>query len=272
MKNFLLSFPRLTIALTVPEEFAADTQRAFFHAIRPWRNGPSHLAYVFRLTSDGFSLFKNGRLSGQSGSALEALCALEEEIENELIRAVGDWVAFHAGAVEMEGGACLIAGDPDTGKTTTTLNLIEMGAMFLCEEVAPVNPTTPLVHPYPQVLTLSRTCAEEYLSLYPFQSGELTIVDSQTARYHPFEAASGPVPLKTILIPGYDPFGTSRAEELLPADVFTELLGYCFPPNGDEEQLFDSVIRICEKARIFRVQAVSLQSLRECLREVFALK
>ena len=272
MKNFLLSFPRLTIALTVPEELAADTQRAFFHAIRPWRNAPSDLAYVFRLTSDGFSLFKNGRLSRQSGSALEALCGLEEEIENALIRAVGDWVAFHAGAVEMEGGACLIAGNPDTGKTTTTLNLIEMGGMFLCEEVAPVNPPTPLVHPYPQVLTLGRTGAEEYLSLYPFRNGKLMIVDSQTARYHPFEAASDPVPLRTILIPGYDPSGTSRAEELLPAEVVTELLGYCFPPNGDEEQLFDSVIRICEKARIFRIRSVSLQSMRECLKELFGLK
>jgi len=36
--------------------------------------------------------------------------------------------------------ACVIAGDPDTGKTTTTFNLIEMGQIFLCEEVVPVNP------------------------------------------------------------------------------------------------------------------------------------
>ncbi|MBW1784876.1 MAG: hypothetical protein JRL30_29540 [Deltaproteobacteria bacterium] len=272
MKNFLLSFPRLTIALTVPEELAADTQRTFFHATRPWRDAPSHQTYVLRPTSDGFSLLKNGRLSGQSGSAIEALCRIEEEIENELVRAVGDWVAFHAGAVEIDGGACLIAGDPDAGKTTTTLHMIEMGATFLCEEVAPVNPTTPLVHPYPQVLTLSRIYAEEYLALYPFRNGELMIVDAQTARYHPFEAASGPVPLKTILIPGYDPLATLRAEELLPADVFTELLGYCFPPNGDHERLFDSVIRICEEARIFRIRAASIRSMRECLKEIFGLK
>jgi hypothetical protein len=269
MKTFFLSFPRLHITLRVPDEIAADVQRVFLHSIRPPRDVPPHQEYVFNSTSNGFCFLKNGRLLGEFGSSFETLCSLEEDIENTLIRAIGDWVAFHAGAVKMGSAACLIAGNPDAGKTTTTLNLIEMGQTFLCEEVAPVNPATLLVHPYPQVLAFSRAYAEAYLSLYPVRYGELTIFDSQIARYHPFEAGSGPVPLKTILIPEYDCSMTSRTEELLPADVFTELLGYCFPPNGDEEHLFDSVIRICEEARIFRIRTNSLQSMRECLKEVF---
>lgn len=272
MKTFLLSFPRLPVALTVPEELAADTRRVFFHSIRPWGDAPPRQAYVLRFASDGFSLLKNGRLSGQFGSAFETLCRLEEDIEKTLIRAIGNWVAFHAGAVKMDSAACLIVGDPDAGKTTTTLNLIEMGHTFLCEEVAPMNPATRLVHPYPQVLTLSRAYAEAYLSLFPVQNGELTIVDSRTARYHPFEAGSGPASLKTILIPEYDASRTSGVAELQPANVLTELLGYCFPPNGDEEDLFDAVIRICVNARIFRIRSHSPKSLRECLKEVFGSK
>jgi hypothetical protein len=165
--------------------------------------------------------------------------------------------------------ACVIPGNPDTGKTISTFNLVEMGQIFLCEEIAPVDPETFLVYPYPRVLTLEGAYAEKYLSLYPAQNGELRILDSQMARYRPYAVGSDPVPLKTILIPAYDPFETPGIKELSPDDVFIELLGYCFPPNTDDEHLFDSVIRICEEAEIFRLRSNGLQSMRELLRELF---
>ncbi len=167
------------------------------------------------------------------------------------------------------GSACVIPGNPDTGKTTTTFNLIEMGQIFLCEEVVPVDPETLLVYPYPQVLTLSAAYAEEHLSLYPVKNGELKILDSLIARYHPYTAGSNPVPLKTLLLPAYDPYGTPGIEKLAPEEAFTELLGYCFPPNTNDEHLFDSVIKISEESEIFRLRTNSLQSMRELLKDLF---
>ncbi len=268
MKTFFLSFPRLNISLTAPEAIAADIQDAFFHSIRSDRNLPPQHEYVIETTSNGFSLLKAGQPARHFGSSLELICRLEEDIENALIRAIGNWVGFHAGAVMIGDTACVIVGNPDSGKTTTTFNLIEMGHTFLCEEVSPVDPETFLAYPYPQVLTLEGVYVEKYGSRYPVTNGELTILDSQTARYLPYAAGSDPVPLKTILIPAYDPSGTPGFEELSPGEVFTELLGYCFPPNRDEEHLFDSVIRICEKAEIFRLQTNGLQSMRKLLKEL----
>ena len=83
----------------------------------------------------------------------------------------------------------------------------------------------------PQVLTLEGAYAEKYLSHYPVQKGELKIPDPQMARYHPYAAGSDPIPLKTILMPAYDPSETPGIEELAPGEIFTELLGYCFPPQ-----------------------------------------
>jgi hypothetical protein len=165
--------------------------------------------------------------------------------------------------------ACVIAGNPDTGKTTTTFNLIEMGHIFLCEEVTPVDPGTLLVHPYPQVLGLDGDYAEKYRSLYPVTKGELKIPDSEMARYRPYAVGPEPVLLETILIPSYDPSGTRGIEKLTPGEVFTELLGYCFPPNTDDENLFDSVIKICEEAQIFKLRTKSLRSMQELLKELF---
>ncbi len=268
MKTFFLSFPRLNISVSAPEAIAADIQDAFFHSIRSHRNPSPRHEYVIETTSNGFSLLKAGQPARHFGSSLELICRLEENIENTLIRSMGDWVGFHAGAVMIGDAACVIAGNPDTGKTTTTFNLVEMGQTFLCEEVTPVDPETLLVYPYPQVLTIEGTYAEKYRSLYLVQNGELKILDSQMARYSPYDVGSDPVPLKMILIPAYDFSKTPGIEGLSPDEVFTELLGYCFPPNRDDEHLFDSVITICEKAEIFRLRTNSIQSMRELLKEL----
>ena len=269
MKTFSLSFPRLNISLTAPEAIAADIQDAFFHSIRSHRNLPHRHEYGIESTSNELVLLKDGRSAGQFASCLDLICHLEEEIENTLIRSIGDWVGFHAGAVMIGDAACVIAGNPDTGKTTTTFNLVEMGHTFLCEEVSPVDPETLLVYPYPQVLTIEGAYAEKYRSLYPVTNGELKIMGSQMARYRPYAVGSDPVPLETILIPAYGLSQTPGIEDLSPGEVFTELLGYCFPPNTDDEHLFDSVITICEKAEIFRFRTNSLKSTRELLKELF---
>ena len=270
MKTFFLSFPLLNISLTAPDEIIADIQAAFLHSIRPDTNLTPQHEYVIESTINGFNFLRDGQLTEHFKSCLDLICRLEEDIENTLVRAIGDWVGFHAGAVMIGDSACVIPGNPDTGKTSTTFNLIEMGQIFLCEEVTPVDPETFLVYPYPQVLTLEGAYAEKYLQLYPVQNGELTILDSQMVRYHPYAVGSDPAPLKTILIPAYDPSETPRIEELSPGEMFTELLGYCFPPNRDDEHLFDSVIRICEEAEIFRLRTNSIQSMRELLKELFA--
>ena len=269
MKTFFLSFPRLNISLTIPDEIIPEIQAAFLHSLRSDTNlSPCH-KYVIESTPSGFGLLKDGQQDQQFTSCLDLICHLEEDIENTLIRSIGDWVGFHAGAVMTGDAACVIAGNPDTGKTTTTFNLVEMGQTFLCEEVTPVDPETLLVYPYPQVLTIEGTYAEKYRSLYPVQNGELKILNSEMARYRPYAVGLDPVPLETILMPTYDPSQTPGIENLSPGEVFTELLGYCFPPNRDDEHLFDSVIRICEEAEIFRLRTNSLQSMRELLEELF---
>ncbi len=268
MNTFFLSFPRLNISLTAPHKIVPDIQAAFLHSIRPETNLSPRHKYVIETTPSGFGLLKDGQPVQQFASCLDLICRLEEDIENTLIRSIGDWVGFHAGAVMIGNAACVIAGNPDTGKTTTTFNLVEMGQTFLCEEVTPVDPETLLVYPYPQVLGLDAAYTEKYRSLYPVTNGELNRLDFQTARYRPHTAGSDPVPLKTILIPAYDPSGTPEIENLSPGEVFTEFLGYCFPPNTGDEHLFDSVIRICEEAQIFRLRTNSLQSMRKLLKEL----
>jgi hypothetical protein len=269
MKSLFLSFPRLNISLTSPDDIIPDIKTAFLHSIHPKAMLSLCHEYLVESTLNGLDLHKDDQLKGHFGSCFELICHLEEDIEKAIIRAIGGWVGLHAGAVMIGHSACVIPGNPDTGKTTTTFNLIEMGHTFLCEEVSPVDPKTFLVYPYPQTLTIEGIHAEKYRSRYPITNGKLNIMNSQIARYHPHAAGSVPVPLKTILVPTYHPSQAAGIEKLSPGQILTELLGYCFPPNADAEHLFDSVIRICEKAEIFRLKTNSLQSMRELLNELF---
>ncbi len=268
MKTFFLSFPRLSISLRVPEGLAQDVRAAFHHSLAIDSGPPALHEYVVQISPKGLTLFQDGRMADTLDSALELLNHLEESIEVLLIKAVDDWAAFHAGAVQIGNDGWMIAGNPDTGKTTTTFQLIEIGGLFMCEEVCPVAPEPFLIHPYPQVLTMSRSYAEAFCAMRPVKEGKLTMPNSTLARYAPKRAAPGPVPLHVILLPVYDPACTPAIQSLSPETVLTELLSYCFPPNGDDERLFDAVISISERCRIFRLRTNGLQSTRRLLTEL----
>jgi len=268
MKTFFLSFPRLPVSLAVPDEMVPDVQSAFRHSIRPETDALPLHEYAIQPASHGLILRNNGQAEGTFSSPMDALIHLEESIEVLLINAMNGWAAFHAGAVEIDGAGWLIAGHPDTGKTTTTFNLIEMGGLFLCEEVSPVDPDGPLIHPYPQVLSMSRSYAEAYRSIHPVRGGDLTLPTPRLARYAPHQAGSVPARLKVILLPVYDPACAAGIETVSPESALTELLGYAFPPSRGDEHLFDAVIRICEKTRIFRLRANSLGATRRLLKDL----
>ena len=104
MKTFFLSFPRLSVSLTVSHEIVADIESTFSHSISPARELPSRHKYEIKATSHGFVCLKDNQLVGKFGSSLETLCILEEDIEVSLTRHMGDWVAFHAGAVAAPAG------------------------------------------------------------------------------------------------------------------------------------------------------------------------
>ena len=55
MKTFFLSFPRLNISLTAPDEIIADIQAAFLHSISPGTNLPLQHEYIIESTSNGLT-------------------------------------------------------------------------------------------------------------------------------------------------------------------------------------------------------------------------
>ncbi len=187
-----------------------------------------------------------------------------------MTRDCGDLVAFHAGAVGVEGEAWLLAGPPDVGKTSCTLELVEMGHSFLAEEVALVDPDAAHVLPYPQTLSVDPRMIAARGDSRPLKGGETVELEPGHWRYLPARVAAGPLRLGSILLPRYSPQGSARVEELRPEDALAEILGYCFEPRGDPEAFFDRVIRLISGARIARFEYADSAQARKILGDLAA--
>jgi hypothetical protein len=265
MTTLFLEYPRFAVALSVPEEAATSFRQDFAPWLISRRPLVVHAEYRVQLAGTGVSLVKNGVLAGTFPSMTELTFFLEEDLEISLIERLGDWVGFHAGAAAIRDSAIVVVGHPDTGKTTTTFQLVELGLELLCEEVTPIDPATIEVQPFPQTLTLARGYAEEFASRYSVKMGNLSYYGPEIARYAAGKVRKGVVPLKAIIFPSFDPSFEPTIERVSPGQVLTELLPYCFPPALGEEWLYDNVIRIIERCRLFRLRTCGIESTRALL-------
>ena len=270
MRLLFLEYPKLTISLSVPDDDAGAFRANFAHAIVSGTPASVQIEFLIRRLGTGVALERNGTPVGVFPDAAELMFALEEHIENALIERLDGWIGLHAGAVAMPDMAIVTVGHPDTGKTTTTFQLVELGLELLCEEVTPIDPSAIRVHPFPGVLTLDRGYAERFTSRYPVTHGALTFHGPGMARYTAGRVRRESVALGAMLFPRFDPSCTPGLEVLGPADVLTDIFQYCFTPTMKDEQLYDSVIRVIERCRLFRMHTRDIESARGLLVELLS--
>ncbi len=256
-----LTLPGSELVIESPAEAFELFRRFYPHSWQGGAAGPADFSLV--ADSDIWHIRHGTETTGPLTGALQAAFALEYEVENRLVARCGDRIAFHAGGVEVGGRAHIIAGDADTGKTTSTLLLVELGHSFLCEEVALVDPESLAVEPHLRTLGLDASHLDAIAKDRPIERGTVDRLDDRLARYLPHKARLEPARLETIFLPLLRPGSGSHVAELDPAEVLPEILGYCFAPNVDQELFFERVIRLLESCRIVRIQFDGLATARE---------
>ena len=91
-----------------------------------------------------------GTLSVQDDQLLMFLTWL---VQDRLIRQTPSHYLLHAGSLEVQGKSLLLCAPSSVGKTTLTFKLIQMGAGFLSDEIAAVDPQGQ-VHAFPRSVGL----------------------------------------------------------------------------------------------------------------------
>jgi hypothetical protein len=199
---------------------------------------------------------------------IQALLALEFEIETHVAAVGSEQIAFHAGGVVTANGAWLIAGNPDTGKTSTTFHLLELDQEFLCEEVALYEPATRRLFPHLQTLSVEHGFLKDFEASFPIKSGELFALNDHVTRFLPRRVCDSPSVVDAVLLPRFRPEARAAIEPLTAESVLAEFLGYCFAPQHGEEALFDAVIDLLETAKVYRLTYAHARQARDLLTQL----
>ncbi|MDX1503695.1 MAG: hypothetical protein R3325_15155 [Thermoanaerobaculia bacterium] len=266
MTRAVLSFPTAAISLVAPPEVLAEVE-ALYPGAPTKRRFPAEESTLSVTAGEGrYRLETTPGPPRRFRTAADAALALALEIERLVLARRGDRPALHAGGVEVDGGAWLLAGRAESGKTSTTFQLAELGCPLLCEEIAILDPENRVL-PFPQALRLEPDFVEEARRDGP-PRGELTAGPDRLLRYRPPRRARAPRPLTALLLPRYRPSEPPRLARREPAESILELLGHCFEPLADEEPLFDRILTLAHSTPIHELVYPDAGSARRLLLEL----
>ncbi len=226
-----------------------------------------HLAV--RELDGGWVVLRDGTPVMESSRLASTVQALEYEVERVLLPMLTDRVCLHAGCVEVNGRAALLAGLPNRGKTATTLQLVEMGHGFLCEEIAPVAAASFEVDPFPRGLGVTDAYLAELERHFPLAGGRVESLGGGQARYLPHRVVGHPLQAEWVLLPRFDSRATPAVERLHPEEILTEMLSYCFEPAMETETLVDALVGLLERCSLVRLTYRDPPSARRLLGELF---
>lgn len=253
MTRATIELPSATFSVHAPVEVLEALCRFYPQS----RQGPTGsrpaLDFDIHAGTADWTLRRAGQVVGSFSDPIQALLALEFEIETHVAAAGSEHIAFHAGGVATANGAWLIAGNPDTGKTSTTFHLLELGQVFLCEEVALYEPATRRLFPHLQTLSVERGFLKDFESSFPIENGEIFALNDHVTRFLPQRVSDTPRVVEAVLLPRFRPGAGAAIQHLTAESVLAEFLGYCFAPQHGEEALFDAVIDLLETAKIYRL-------------------
>jgi len=171
-----------------------------------------------------------------AASAAELVPWLEAEIVHWLLAKLGRYVQLHAAVVQRRGRAVLIAGGPESGKTSLACALGLAGWNVMSDEVALVEPGRRTVRSFPRVLMVRDGTARRLPGLSRVRPRRVALGGTpELVRYVSPEALGGPVrPRATIGALAFveragrsfvRPVGQTEAVEALLASAFGSGVG-----------------------------------------------
>jgi hypothetical protein len=223
----------------------------------PRHAGPPDLRYAIDDRDGSFRLTCDRDEPLRAVDRGELLLLLDQHVIVELQRRRPDVYFVHAGVLELDGRACLLVAPSGGGKSTTVWGLVHHGLRYLSDELAPIELSSRLVHPYPRALTLkSRPPAP-----YPLPCG--TLATSRGFHIAPnavaAASASTATPIAALLFLQYVP--EAPAPSMTPmgaAQAAARLYANTLNPLAHAHDGLDAAIAVVRSTACFLVSTADL--------------
>lgn len=131
-----------------------DREHEFFSARKRTDSPANTIVLELRQrTVKRFELSRNGAVV--AALPVEAASLAYDLIRREIFGTLNNFFVFHGGVAAKNGRALVVAGPPESGKTTLVLGLLRKGFEFFSDEICPVHQRTMEIHPYPRAVWIA---------------------------------------------------------------------------------------------------------------------
>lgn len=187
---------------------------------------------------------------------------VRDEIHLQFMRARPDLLWIHAGVVERDGEAMLLAGPTGQGKSTLSTRLLEMGWKFMSDDLAPLRMSSDEVLPFPQ---------KPARRIHPGREIESTRVweiEREVVPVSECKTRSAPALVSKVVFVKYVPESEPSISSLRPATGAFDLLQSAFNMDDHRIAAVEKVTALARRVPMFRISSSNGKSAVELLRNL----
>lgn len=173
-------------------------------------------------------------VNGRPGATVRRLDHVPSHLEWACNWAVAfaarDWLQVHAACVQVGSVGVVLAGRPGSGKTTLAAVMTLLGAGYLCDEFALLDPATHRLQPFPKAMNLKEASIAVVASLRPrlrlrpsrtaCGKGRVAVLPPHRVRA---DAVGRAVEPRLVVFPSYCAGAATRMRSLPPAEALLRL-------------------------------------------------
>jgi len=261
----------LHITITCADELFRNLLLTNYAAFQVTRASADMNYRVERKRSGGFYISRDNEILAEEhsdeGISYQLVYLLEKLITLDLQRSRQDLYFVHSSAIERCERTIMIAADSGTGKSTTTWALLQHGFNYLSDELAPIDPVTLDIHPYPHALCLKAIPPGPYP--LPADTVETDRTMHIPAKALPNPPVSSPKPLSAIFFLRRDSqLSAPSYAEVSPAEAGARLYANTLNALAHPGRGLDVAINITGAVPAFILDAGELKATCELITEL----
>ena len=266
-------------------EFAAQARRLFCHFRPEPADGAKAdltLSFLIGTTAEGINsgslhrCYSGCTPIGRTSSFYQLFRQLDWQLNLFVVLRVNARCILHAGAVSRDGFGVVFPGPSGNGKSVLTMSLLLQGYRYLSDELAVIDPASGELHPFPKPIGIKdiSVCPdlahrrELWWGPKPgenIDAGSCWYVDPDDIAP---KSVSGPVPVRYIVFPRYDPNARPGLEELSPGQAMRGLLNNSVNFPRIRREGLHLLVKLVQEARCLSLTTNCLDQATEAINEL----